>query len=304
MKAILLNRAKIKVSGKKSKLAIKGIAEEHKAFLHNLFTNDINNLPPNKFNYNLRLKGNGHPVNEFFVYNFGDDFILDTPSNPQDVIQEFTKLKLSMQVFFEDLTDNFKHLYIFGEGSQDFIKEKFGFEIQDFEFRQFENGFVAKNFLRAGEEGFDIVADEDTVSSLLEELQTVSEEEFDYIRIKNCIPKIHKELKEGYLPLETPIVPYAISFNKGCYIGQEAIARVYFRGKTPRTIAKFEVVDKTQENTKIVKEGKKLGEVTSVNKELALGYLLRAFIKEGKILDLENGGKVKVLGECEIGKNP
>ncbi|RMD46624.1 MAG: folate-binding protein, partial [Aquificota bacterium] len=74
MKWLKLKRSKIKVFGKKSKLVIKGIAEEHKAFLHNLFTNDINGLKPYHFNYNLRLNGKGYPIQDFFVFNFGDYF--------------------------------------------------------------------------------------------------------------------------------------------------------------------------------------------------------------------------------------
>jgi len=300
MKAIKLNRGKIKVYGKKSKLAIKGIAEEHKAFLHNLLTNNINNLQPFKLNYNLRLKGNGHPIDEFFVYNFGDYFLLDTNADSQKIIEEFSKLKLSMQVFFEDLTQNLEHIYIFGENSTDFIKEKFNLEINSFEFKYKDNVLIAKNFLRVGEEGYDIIAHSEEIKKLMNELNFISEEEFEYIRVKNCIPRVGKELKEGYLPLETPIYKYAISFNKGCYVGQEAIARVYFRGKTPRTLVKFENIDNIQEGEKLVLNDKKIGEITSVCKDLSLGYLLRTFIKAEQEITTEQGKKLKIIGECSI----
>ena len=300
MKAIKLNRGKIKVYGKKSKLAIKGIAEEHKAFLHNLLTNDINNLKPFKFNYNLRLKGNGHPIDEFFVYNFGDYFLLDTNSNSERIIEEFTRLKLSMQVFFEDLTDTLTHIYIFGKETSDFVKEKFNLELNPFEFKYENNVLVARNFLRAGEEGYDIIAPSEDIDKLADSLEFITEEDFDYIRIKNCIPKIGKELKEGYLPLETPIYKYAINFNKGCYVGQEAIARVYFRGKTPRTLVKFENIDNIKEGEKLIQNDKKVGEITSVCKDLSLGYMLRTFIKEGQEITTENGNKIKIIGECSL----
>jgi len=299
VKAIKLNRGKIKVFGKKSKLAIKGIAEEHKAFLHNLFTNDINNLKPFNFNYNLRLKGNGHPIDEFFVYNFGDYFLLDTNKTSDFIIQEFTKLKLSLQVSFEDMS-NLAHIYIWGEGADEFVKESFDISLNHFEFAYKNEILIARNFLRIGENGYDLILPEESLSSIENKLNFVSEEDFEYTRIKNCIPKIGKELKEGYLPLETPIYKYAINFNKGCYVGQEAIARVYFRGKTPRTLVKFKNVENVKEKDKIINNDKKLGEITSVCKDLALGYLLRAQIEENKELTTENGGKVKIIGECSI----
>jgi folate-binding protein YgfZ len=297
MKAIKLNRGKIKVYGKSSKLAIKGISREDKAFLHNLFTNDINNLKPFHFNYNLRLKSNGNPIDEFFVYNLEDYFLLDTNENSKKIIEEFTKLKLSLQVYFEDLTQNFIHIYVFGEKSDEFIKDMFNINLQPFEFKYVNDTLVARNFLRCGENGYDIITRQ---KELLGDLEFITEDEFEYIRIKNCIPKIGKELKEGYLPLETPIAKFAINFNKGCYVGQEVIARVYFRGATPRTLVKFKNIDTLNEGEIILSEGKKVGEITSVNKDLSLGYMLRNSIKNNEIFTTEKGNKLQLLGECSI----
>ncbi|EDP73684.1 folate-binding protein YgfZ [Hydrogenivirga sp. 128-5-R1-1] len=302
MNWIKLTRAKIKVYGKKSKLAIKGVAEEHKAFLHGLFTNDINGLLPEHFNYNLRLNGKGYPVQDFFVYNFGEYFILDTKENADKVIEEFTKLKLSMQVFFENLTQQNEHIYIFGENTDKFVEENFNISLKPFEFKTVKNFTIAKNFLRNGENGYDFFGNLEKVKTLLPKENEISQEEFENIRIKNCIPKIHKELKEGYLPLETPITPYAISFTKGCYVGQEVIARVHYRGKPPRTLAKFEVDrQKIKEGEKIIDGDKKIGEITSVSpvENIALGYILKAKLNEREF-DTENGNKIKLKNECEI----
>jgi len=302
MKWISLNTSKIKVYGKKSKLVIKGISEEHKAFLHNLFTNDINNLLPYKFNYNLRLKGNGHPIQDFFVFNFGDYFIIDTEESAEKVIEEFNKLKLSMQVFFENLTSQMQHIFLYGDDSSEFVKDSFGIELNNFEFKQIENIVIAKNPLRNGETGYDIFGDLEKVLSILNKEDKVSFEEFEHTRINNCIPKIHKELKEGYLPLETPITPYAISFTKGCYIGQEAIARAHFRGNPPRTLVKFELIDNIQEGEKIIDEDKKIGEITSISsiESVGIGYILKAKLKEDVVYITENNKKVKLVGECKI----
>jgi hypothetical protein len=301
MNWIGLKRSKIKVYGKKSKLSIKGISEEHKAFLHSLFTNDINNLLPFHFNYNLRLNGKGFPVQDFFVYNFGEYFILDTQEDSKSVIEEFTKLKLSMQVFFEDLTEKTEHIYIFGENADNFIKDTFNISLKPFEFKDLGDLTIARNFLRNGENGYDIFGNLNKLKNLLNSSEKISEDQFENIRIKNCIPKIHKELKEGYIPLETPITDFAISFTKGCYIGQEVIARIHFRGKPPRTLVKFNFEGKITEGEKIIENDKKIGEITSVSnlENIALGYILKAKLNQVEFLT-ENGKKVNLLGECKI----
>lgn len=83
---------------------------------------------------------------------------------------------------------------------------------------------------------------EEFIKELPEEAK-VFKDEFEEERIRNYVPKIHKELRGGFSPLEAGVLSYAISLNKGCYVGQETMARVYFRGRTPRTLVKFKVLE-------------------------------------------------------------
>lgn len=302
MKWIELNRSKIKVFGKPTKVLMKGLtaAEEHTHFLHGLLTNDIKSLKPYSFNYNLWLKQNGQPIADFFVYKIKDYYLLDTEEPADIVINEFNRLKLSLKVYFEDLTSHVEHLFLFDEDAIDFIKDAFGVSINDFEVKELEGFYIAKNPVRLRGIGFDLIGNLSEVRKLLKEEERISEEEFEAFRIRNCVPRIHKELREGFSPLEAGVLPYAISMNKGCYVGQEAIARVYFRGRTPRVLAKFEVLEGISEGEKIVQNGKPIGLITSVSprESLSLGYILRAKFKEGEIYETEKG-KVKALGVCE-----
>jgi len=306
MKWIELKRSKIKVYGKPVKTLMKGLTapEEHTHFLHGLLTNDIKSLKPYTFNYNLWLKQNGQPIADFFVYKIKDYYILDTKEPADFVIKEFNRLKLSLKVYFEDLSKNYTHVFLYGNGAEEFVKEKFGAELKDYEVKEIgEEAYIAKNPVRLKSTGFDLFG---KIENLLKELpqdSKASEEEFEEERIKNCVPEIHKELREGFSPLEAGVLPYAISLNKGCYVGQEAIARVYFRGRTPRVLAKFEVLSPVKENEKIVEGNKAIGLITSVSPsgKIALGYILRAKFEEGKEYDTESG-KVRALGVCEDGK--
>jgi len=306
MKWIELKRSKIKVYGKSVKTLMKGLVapEEHTHFLHGLLTNDIKSLKPYTFNYNLWLKQNGQPIADFFVYKLQDYYLLDTEEPAQVVINEFNRLKLSLKVYFEDLTSACEHLFIFGKNSENFVKETLGVSLNNFEVKELDGFFVAKNPLRIKEEGYDLMGNLAEIKKLLKEEDRIREEEFEAIRIRNCVPRIRKELREGFSPLEAGVLKYAISTNKGCYVGQEAIARVYFRGRTPRVLVRFEVLKLVKEEEKILHDGKEIGLITSVSPEgsYALGYLLRAKFREGEVYETESG-KVKAIGECGNGNS-
>jgi folate-binding protein YgfZ len=94
-------------------------------------------------------------------------------------------------------------------------------------------------------------------------------------RIAKGIPKWGAELKEGMLPPEAGLDATDISYNKGCYIGQEVISRIKSAGKVNRRLTKFifEGDGKTGDITDT--EGKTCGEVTSVSGSHGLGYLKR-----------------------------
>ena len=300
-----LKRFKIKVYGKSVKTLMKGLTapEEHTHFLHGLLTNDIKSLKSYTFNYNLWLKQNGNPIADFFVYKIEDYYILDTEENPDFVMKEFNRLKLSLKVYFENLQD-YKHIFLWGDDSEDFIKEAFGIELSDYEVKKMEEDvYIAKNPVRIKSKGFDIFGKLEEIRKKLPDELKVNEEELERERIRNCVPRIHKELREGFSPLEAGVLPYAISLNKGCYVGQEAIARVYFRGRTPRVLTKFSVISPVKEEEKIIEENKPIGLITSVSPDgdVALGYILRARLEPGKVYQTESG-KVKAEGVCEDGK--
>ncbi len=301
MKWIKLKRSKIKVFGKPAKMLMKGMTapEEHTHFLHSLLTNNVKALEEGSFNYNLWLRPNGQPVADFFVYRFKDHFLLDTEKPAGEVIEEFEKLKLSLKVFFEDITPRTGHLFIFGEGSAEFIKDAFGVSLENFRFVQQEGLLIGKNPLRVGEEGYDVIGDTGSVEERLSEEIKATEEELEDLRIRNRVPRIGKELREGFSPLEAGVLDYAIDMNKGCYVGQEAIARVYFRGRTPRLLAKMSVSGDVSEGSKLYEGSKSVGLVTSVSplSNVALGYVLRSSYGEGKELTAE-GGKVRLEKGC------
>ncbi len=302
MRWVRLKRTKVKVYGEPAKIVMKGLTaqEEHTHFLHSLLTNDVRALKPGEFNYNLWLKQNGQPIGDFFVYRMRDYYLLDTEKPAEEVIDEFNRLKLSLKVYFEDLTDKMDHFFLFGEDAPEFLKENLGIRLESMKVLE-KNGFlVARNPVRIKADGYDLMGDLSTLFGKLPKELEISESEFENVRIESCVPKIGKELREGFSPLEAGVLNYAISVNKGCYVGQEAIARVYFRGRTPRVLVKISLEGEVSEGERLLEGEKPVGLITSVSPEgnFALGYVLRNSYEEGKILSTERG-KVRLLGSCE-----
>ncbi len=301
MKWVKLKRSKIRVYGKPLKVMMKGMTapEEHTHFLHSLLTNNVKALSPGTFNYNLWLRQNGQPVGDFFIYRREDSFLLDTELPSERVIEEFERLKLSLKVFFEDLTDRLSHVFIYGEDSTEFIKDAFGVSLKDFEFMEKEGILIGRNPLRMKKEGYDLIGNLDSILSYLPAESEVGEEEFEEERIRSLVPRIGKDLREGFSPLEACLVDHAIDMNKGCYVGQEAIARVFYRGRTPRVLALFEVEGTGEPSEILNAEGKKVGLITSLSPSgnYALGYILRDRIDDQK---LTSGGlRLKVIKTCD-----
>ncbi|WP_457601209.1 CAF17-like 4Fe-4S cluster assembly/insertion protein YgfZ [Hydrogenivirga sp.] len=303
MKWTELRRSKVKVFGKPAKIVMKGMTaqEEHTHFLHSLLTNNIKALTPGTFNYNLWLRHNGQPIADFFVYRINEHYILDTEKPAQEMIEEFNKLKLSLKVYFEDLTPGTGHVFLFGEGCSDFVKDAFGVVLEDFQVKEIGGTLIAKNPLRLREEGYDLMGDVEKLKDMLPGDSEITAQEFENLRIENCVPRIGKELREGFSPLEAGVLSYAIDMNKGCYVGQEAIARVYFRGRTPRLLVRLRKLEgELSEGEKLLSEGKPVGVITSLNAEgsIGLGYVLRNKYEPGVELPTERG-RVKLEKSCE-----
>jgi folate-binding protein YgfZ len=101
-------------------------------------------------------------------------------------------------------------------------------------------------------------------------------------------------LREGYSPLEAGLLNIAISLTKGCYVGQEVIARIHYKGRLPRTLVLFKG-ENLQEEQKVFDGEKEVGLITSVSRKgLALGYILTTKLEEKREFSTATG-KVVVL---------
>jgi folate-binding protein YgfZ len=101
---------------------------------------------------------------------------------------------------------------------------------------------------------------------------TLNGDELERMRIEAGTPAWGKELDDRVLPAEAGLDERAISFTKGCYPGQEPIARLHYRGKVNRRLRVLEV-DGAEPGQEISYGGKVVGRVTSVVGDRALAYV-------------------------------
>lgn len=108
---------------------------------------------------------------------------------------------------------------------------------------------------------------------------TVAADELELLRIRAGTPAWGKEIDDRVLPAEAGLTERAVSFTKGCYPGQEPIARLHHRGHANRGLRVLGLGDLPDAEAEIVYEGKSVGRITSAavagKGAVALAYVRR-----------------------------
>jgi folate-binding protein YgfZ len=118
----------------------------------------------------------------------------------------------------------------------------------------------------------------------------VGEEDLEHVRIANGIARWGRDMNEKTLPQEAAIEGRAVHFEKGCYVGQEAVAKIHFRGKVNRKLRRLEAGGPLDvETTDVTVDGDKVGTVTSASGARALA-MLRYTVEPGSTVKV---GKVE-----------
>jgi tRNA-modifying protein YgfZ len=103
--------------------------------------------------------------------------------------------------------------------------------------------------------------------------EEVGDEELERWRIESGIPRWGSEIDERILPAEAGLDETHISFSKGCYPGQEPIARQRYRGKVNRKLRVLDVEGEADPGDELQLDGKTVGRITSAVKGVALAYV-------------------------------
>jgi folate-binding protein YgfZ len=212
-----------------------------------------------------------------------------------------------------DLTDETAELSIQGKTSREVIEKVFGAQAAKLE-RQKSMSFdfqgATVTLIRAthtAEDGFDVFVGRDRLTTIHDSLtnagaQAISEETFETLRIEAGVPRYGVDMDETNVVTETNLDD-AVSFTKGCYVGQEIIVRIKHRGHVAKKLTGiiFNNATPAARNGVISSaDGKEIGRVTSstfspkFNRAIALGYVKYDYLVPGTGVKI-----ISVDGETE-----
>lgn len=140
-----------------------------------------------------------------------------------------------------------------------------------------------------GEPCLDVIGPSVAAKTVSQELEVsgihveLSLDEYERIRVESGYPAFGSELTEDFNPLEAGLIEH-ISFNKGCYIGQEVVARLNTYEKVQKKLVKL-VWNGTIKGKDLSMEGQKAGVITSALDGVGLGFVRNAYAKFGTILN-------------------
>ena len=269
-------------------------------FLNGLITNDIAKLEENKWMFAAFPNAQGRLIAMVRVLKTNGKFLFDTGSvTRQKIFENLFRFTFAGDFIVHDLSDDFDCLSVQGKKSAELIGQLFNNKTPDEnEIAEFEFGgekIFAIQSKHLSQKGFDLFAPKAIFEDLTEQLKNlgaakIGDQAFETLRIEQGTPRYGVDMDETNVVLETGI-DEAVNFNKGCYIGQEIIARIHFRGHVAKKLTGLIFED---ENAEInhgdeikTLDDKNAGKITSVTfspklgKKIALGYVRYAFLEKG-----------------------
>lgn len=177
-------------------------------------------------------------------------------------------------------------------------KELPGLELAEHESKEVEVGGVPVLAVGASVpvSGCDLILPEENVRSVRENLESLgadpaSIEEYETVRIEAGTPRFGADVAPENFPGEAGVLERAVNFKKGCYPGQETVARMHYRGQPNKNLHRFAIVEGETPGpgAGILQNEEEAGRITSVapfsrgGKTFALGYLKRKADPEGDL---------------------
>jgi aminomethyltransferase len=114
------------------------------------------------------------------------------------------------------------------------------------------------------------------VAAMVADAQPVGADAWEAFRIEAGVPRLGADIDEAVLPAETGLVERTVSFTKGCYVGQESVARLHHRGHANRRLARLAFPGPPPALPAVLLDGEReVGRVTSAFGPAGLGYVRR-----------------------------
>ena len=271
--------------------------EDAFTFLQGQFTNELRH-PPGSAVDGLWLNQKGKVVADSVVLRRGENefLLLSTTSVAAILIQRLEQYIIADDVTLLDETDQAAGLALWGEGCGEVLKNVLGFAPEHGRFLQ-QQGLLIFPGRRTKQENYEIIS---TESALIEWRKKfvaqggieVGADAAEFARISAGIPAVPQDIGPSDLPNEAGLETTAISFTKGCYLGQEVMARLKNLGQVRRQLRGVHGTGPVPKSGSFIYQGeKKAGEIRSVISTdggfIALAMLTRLGLDENRGFSFE-----------------
>ncbi len=301
------DRMRMRISGQKAAELVTGMV-----------TNDVSALVPGEGQYAAALTPKGKIVADLRIFALEDSLLIDTSAAAATGWKEMVRKYINPRLApYHDLTSELSDFGVFGRSARSVVSRVMDVDDKDLAAlppyghisRPFGN--VTVILARVPEmdlEGFDIFIPSEAVGLLKGKFQsagiaTGGKDTWEIARIESGRPQWGTDMDDSTLPQEANFDELgAISYTKGCYIGQETVARVHFRGHVNRFLRRIRFVTRPAppKGAELVDEtGKVIGDIRSAALSprfggVALG-MVRREIPPGTTLQARWDG-----GECSV----
>jgi folate-binding protein YgfZ len=278
-------------------------------FLNGLITNDMKTLAENHWMPAVFPNVQGRLIASVRVSRREDGYLIDTEAvTHQRVLQTVVRFTLAGDFRVTDLTNEIAQLSLQGARAIVIVRSVFGdaaADLSDFALAVVPWGDVHVTIIRApqtAEVGFDLLVEASSAAALWEALTSAGArpmgfDAFETLRIETGQPRYGIDMDETHVVTETNL-DEAISYTKGCYIGQEIVARIKYRGHVAKKLTGllFERGVSVQAGAIIRSlDEKEIGRVTSatlsphLGRTVALGYVKYDYLAAGTIVKVVAG---------------
>src|SRR5918995_887488 len=230
----------------RGKLALTG--SEAKAFLHGQVTNDIEGLEPGHGCYAAFLTHKGKMLGDMRVLDLGDELLLDTERIAlQELFNMIRRYKLGSDVELHKRTLEWGLLSLIGPEARRVAGAD-------------ATGAVGATLRHAG-------------------AVSVSEPAAETLRVEHGRPRYGIDLDDTVIPQEAGLNERAVSFTKGCYVGQETVARLFYEGKPNRHLRGLRLDGPAASGDPLVLGDREVGRLGSVVESPAHGWIALALVR-------------------------
>lgn len=251
--------------------------------LNAILTNDVPK-EPRRGVYAMLLNPKGRIQTDLRVLKSGEDILIATEPEGADAAKEilgryapFSRAKL------EELPD-WRMLGLYGPHAKEMLS---GPELAEYETAEVRLGDAV--VLVAGVarpvSGYDLISTPENLQAVRNHLAQATPADtasYETVRIETGVPRFGADITPDNFPGETGVLEKVVSFQKGCYPGQETVARMHYRGHPNKTLHRFSLEGTAATpGTEVTQNEKIVGSITSVaplsvnGKTFALGYLSR-----------------------------